>query len=236
MFSAYRYREAPFNDPCAGPFDRLSWWKSRMNNSDASQIAKIAIKLFSVSPFEMCDERTASKTTAWSTAKRNGLGPVNIIQMGILEKYWKYGLTNNRVYAHFARLNLDNFDTTRPPPTRILPPPTLQDLLNPVPVNPVQSAAAEALLFDNPDPYGNMDEDEDEYEFPAVVRSSTARRLAIEDFVDLQAPALLARLIPDSAAKKGPTKAAGPAKTVSTLSEPVWTSQQTVWAEHTDGW
>jgi hypothetical protein len=33
------YGEAPFNDPCVDPLFRLSWWKARENNSDATQIA-----------------------------------------------------------------------------------------------------------------------------------------------------------------------------------------------------
>jgi hypothetical protein len=120
----------------------------------------------------MCDERTASKMTAWSTAKRNGLSAINIINMGILEKYWKYGFNNSRVYTHSARLTLDSFDTTTKPPTRTLPVPTLQDLLNPVPLDPSVSDEAEALLFKNPDPYGNaaLEEDEEDYEFPELAQ------------------------------------------------------------------
>ena len=44
----------------------------------------VAIKLFSVSPSEMCDERTASKLSAFNTAKRNGLTGPNIIRMAQL--------------------------------------------------------------------------------------------------------------------------------------------------------
>jgi hypothetical protein len=175
---------------------------------------KIVIKLFCVSPLEMCDERTASKMTAWSTTKRNGLSAINIINMGILEKYWKYGFNNSRVYMHSARLTLDSFDATAQPPTRTLPVPTLHDLLNPVPLDPSVSDEAEAMLFKNPDPYGNaaLEEDED-YEFPesAVIRSLDAPRLAIEEYIELQKPALVARLSPDGS-RKGPATKAGPKK------------------------
>ncbi|KAJ7131007.1 hypothetical protein C8R44DRAFT_871553 [Mycena epipterygia] len=103
---AYMYREAPFNDPCTDPLFRLSWWKARMNNSDANQIAKLGIKLFSVSASEMCDERTASKMSAWSTVKKNGLSADNIINMGILEKYWKYGFNTSTDFFASVTLNL----------------------------------------------------------------------------------------------------------------------------------
>ncbi|KAJ6587941.1 hypothetical protein B0H19DRAFT_1057234 [Mycena capillaripes] len=133
----------------------------------------------------MCDERTASKMAAWSTAKRNGLAADYIINMGILEKYWKYGFNTSNVYTHTSRLTLDNFDETTAPPTRILPAPTLPDLLNPIPLAPNPS---EGTLFDNPDPYGHKaledDDDDDapdENAEPSIIMcSSDARRLAIE--------------------------------------------------------
>ncbi|KAJ6528253.1 hypothetical protein DFH09DRAFT_1094513 [Mycena vulgaris] len=82
------------------------------------------------------------------------------------------------------------------------PAPTLQDLLNPIPLAPNSS---EATLFNNPDPYGHADHEEDEEDDmdtgPVVRRSSNARRLAIEHYVNLKAPALLARLDPGSLTK-----------------------------------
>jgi hypothetical protein len=169
--------------------------------------------------------------SAWSTAKRNGLSAVNIIQMGILDKYLKYGFGNNRVYSHSARLNLDNFDTSTPPPTRVLAPPTLQDLLNPVPLNPGESEVEEALLFNNPHPYGATQEDDD-YEFPAVIRSSGFRRLAIEDFVNLEADTLLARLVPNTTTKKGSAKTPAAPKAPA---KSAWTPKSTAWAKESDG-
>ncbi|KAJ6530971.1 hypothetical protein DFH09DRAFT_1409646 [Mycena vulgaris] len=180
---------------------------------------KLGIKLFSVSASEMCDERTASKMGMWSTAKRNGLGPFSIIDMGILEKYWKYGFNSGNVYTHTARLNLDQYDIEAGPP-RTLPVPTLQDLLNPI---PMAADPSEDSLFNNPDPYGHVALDEDEesdaedlemaeadpsprtasVRGPRVVRLSDAPRLAIEEYVNLQATALLARLEPTAPHPRG---------------------------------
>jgi hypothetical protein len=73
--------------------------------------------------------------------------------MGILEKYWKYGFNTSNVYTHTARLSLESFGTETLPPTRSLPVPILQDLLNPV---PVAVDSSEVILFNNPDPYAAM--------------------------------------------------------------------------------
>ena len=90
----------------------------------------VAIKLFSVSPSEMRDECTASKMSAFNTAKRNGLTGPNIIHMSQLEQYWNHGFSDPN-YNHKARLTIPKSQTHL---TMIaLPPPTLQDLLNPVP-------------------------------------------------------------------------------------------------------
>lgn len=188
----------------------------------------------------MCDERTASKMAAWNTAKRNGLSADYIINMGILEKYWKYGFNNSGIYTHTSRLSLDNFDGDTLPPTRTLPAPSLQDLLNPIPLDPTLS---EATLFSNPDPYGQaaLDEDEDDggddgdmEPAPVIVRSFDARRLAIEQFVNLESPAVLVRL------NLGPKNMAG--STSSARSIPVvapkakWTPQSATWGKDNGGW
>ncbi|KAJ7852768.1 hypothetical protein B0H14DRAFT_3450558 [Mycena olivaceomarginata] len=130
----------------------------------------------------------------WSTAKRNGLGPFSIIDVGVLEKYWKYGFNSgNHDRAHHA-----------------LPAPTLQDLLNPI---PMAADLSDDTMFSNPDPYCNgatvLDEDEESddedvemlapAQGPRVVHSFDAPRLAIEQYINLEATALLARLEPNGA-------------------------------------
>lgn len=35
----WMYGEAPFQDPCSGPLHRLTWWKSRSKDSNASILA-----------------------------------------------------------------------------------------------------------------------------------------------------------------------------------------------------
>ncbi|KAJ7832462.1 hypothetical protein B0H14DRAFT_3463371 [Mycena olivaceomarginata] len=77
---AYMYHEAPFDLPCTDQTLRPGWWKSVSKDSNAYVVARLGVKLFSVVPSEMCDERTASKLIAMSTAKRNNLGAENLVR------------------------------------------------------------------------------------------------------------------------------------------------------------
>ncbi|KAJ7927229.1 hypothetical protein B0H13DRAFT_2312838 [Mycena leptocephala] len=114
---------------------------------------------------------------------------VSVVEEDVIEpnlndlarKYWKYGFNTSNVYTHTSRLSLDNFDESTPPPTRTFPAPTLQDLLNPIPLAPDPS---EATLFANPDPYGHQALEDDEDDAPdkdappsIIIRSSDAHRL-----------------------------------------------------------
>jgi hypothetical protein len=78
----------------------------------------------------MCDERTASKMSSFSTAKRNGLSGANIICMAQLQQYWTNGISSTTSkYTHKAHLTLPKSQSQATLIT--LPAPTLQDLLNP---------------------------------------------------------------------------------------------------------
>ncbi|KAJ6610269.1 hypothetical protein B0H10DRAFT_2225165 [Mycena sp. CBHHK59/15] len=214
---AYVYREAPFNDPCTKPLFWLSWWQARMNNSDASQIAKLGIKVFSVSVSEMCDKRTASKMAAWSTVKKNGLAVDYIINMGILEKYWKL-LTRQLLRRLLSK-------------TFLLPAGSSQPDSAPNP--------SEATLFDNPDPYSHMalEEDEDDsdtQEGTVIVCSFDVRRLAIKVLVNLEAPALVARLTPENATK--PTAGTSTARSTPAAPQKAkWTVSSASWGKNDGG-
>ena len=70
-----------------------------------NQLQLLGIKLFSVSPSEMCDERTASKLANFNSAKRNGLSAQNLKYMAQLHDWWTYGL-NAPTYTHTANLHL----------------------------------------------------------------------------------------------------------------------------------
>jgi hypothetical protein len=220
-------------------------WEARSKDSNGSQLAvslpssqsvcdtqcffqKIAIKLFSVSPSEMCDERTASKMSAFSTAKRNGLSGENIIRMAQLQQYWRYGFTDPK-YSHTATLTLPK--TKSMAQSIQLPTPTLNDLLNPEPAN------SEEPIFLPSDPYGAQaldDEDGEDWEdedSPTITRSSI-KRLEIDNLVDLSTLKLLARFIESPASSKdnpiskiAPLPNSAPSK---------WSDNDSKWANSND--
>lgn len=140
----------------------------------------------------MCDERTASRLSTFNTAKRNGLGPENLVRMAQLRDHWVYGL-DKPSYTHTAALQLPK---TSPSSTICLPTPTLQDLLNPA------SADEEEPSFIRDDPYGAValedgdDDDDDDGELddePVITRGSQVERLEIDKLVDLANSKLMAR-------------------------------------------
>ncbi|KAJ6616912.1 hypothetical protein B0H10DRAFT_1948775 [Mycena sp. CBHHK59/15] len=104
----YMYREAPFDRPCTDLSLRLGWWTSISKDSNSYLLARLGIKLFSVVPSEMCNERTASKLTAMSTAKRNKLGPENLVRCAQLNQYWRYGFGSSEVQRHCQKVRLEH--------------------------------------------------------------------------------------------------------------------------------
>lgn len=192
----------------------------------------IVIKLFSVSPSEMCDERTASKMTVFNTAKRNGLSGRHIIQLAQMQNWWTGGALNSAPkFTHTAALHLPKQQPVTSAAVIQLPAPTLADLLNPV------TPTEEALLFDHPDPYGLqflVDDDGDEEdgldgeEPPIVTRESDAPHLQIDLLIDLSNKALIDRY---SGIKKAvPSATAAPMNEMSTDSSVPWIDRSKSWA------
>lgn len=175
----------------------------------------------------MCDERTASKMTAFNTAKRNGLSGRHIIQLAQLQNWWTGGaLTSTPKFTHTAALHLPKQQKATSATVIQLPAPTLADLLNPV------TPTEEALLFDHPDLHGlqfltdDGDEDEpDSEEPPVVTRESDAPRLQIDLLVDLSKKALVDRY---NGVKKA--TAAAPLNEMSTDSSAPWIDRSKSWA------
>ncbi|KAL0070992.1 hypothetical protein AAF712_001550 [Marasmius tenuissimus] len=159
----------------------------------------VRVKLFLVSPSEMCDEQTASRLTALSTAKRNRLSGIHIIQSAKLQLHWTHGLgkTSSKHQVHLEVPKEQK--STREIQYRQLPTPTLSDLLNPTPAN-------EETLFNVSNPYSPDSlvdrDDEDDTSF-LTIRSG--RRLDIKDFIDLLNINLLNRY--DGKAIQGPSPA-----------------------------
>jgi hypothetical protein len=200
----------------------------------------VAIKLFSVSPSEMCDERTASKLSAFNTAKRNGLTGPNIIRMAQLQQYWNHGFSDPN-YNHKARLTIPTTQTH--PTTIVLPPPTLQDLLNPAssdgPGDSDDHTSMSAPTTTAEEMYGaRFDEGDDDESSPITfIRGVNLERLSIEAFVDLANPKLIMRFqdsefpatsAPGSAKGKGKANDSQPQKAGSSK----WSEEDAQWASN----
>ena len=125
----------------------------------------------------MCDERMASRLTAISSAKRNGLKGKHIVYAAQLQQHWTYGL-GAREYTHQAKLTLPKWDDTQD--ELLLPTPKLTDLLNPM------TPAEEEAVFNNSDPYdvsSMFDPVEEDEDIPKIICSGT--RLDIDELIDL---------------------------------------------------
>jgi hypothetical protein len=169
-----------------------------------NQLQLLGIKLFSVSPSEMCDERTASKLANFNSAKRNGLSAQNLKYMAQLHDWWTYGL-NALTDTHTANLHLPAAQTTSEAVR--LPAPTLNDLLNPV------TAASEneetSFIFD--DPYGakslsnesdsdDVDNSDNNDSGPTATWAFDVERLYIDQYyMDFSNEKLIARFVEHTA-------------------------------------
>jgi hypothetical protein len=137
------------------------------------------VKLISVSSTEMCDERTASRMGALSTAKRNGLSAEHIIQSVQLQEFWGTNGFEPDPSGHQVHLKLPKRAT---PSVVTLPTPKLSDLLNPL----LPEIDSDTTLFDNPDPYelDKVSDPLEDPEMPQIIRGG--KTLDIEQYVDLR--------------------------------------------------
>ena len=185
----------------------------------------------------MCDERTASKLSAFNTTKWNGLTGPNIICMAQLQQYWNHGFSNPN-YNHKARPTIPKSQTH--PTTIVLPPPTLQDLLNPAPSMDRPGDSDDHLsapTTTTEEMYRAIFDEGDDNKSPPItfVRGVNLERLAIKAFVDLANPKLIVRF-QDSPATSAPRSVKGKAND----SQPPkarsskWLEEDAQWASNGD--
>jgi hypothetical protein len=178
----------------------------------------------------MCDERTASKMSSFSTAKRNGLSGANIIRMAQLQQYWTDGIggTTSK-YTHKAHLTLPKSQSQATSIT--LPAPSLQDLLNPDPAcddSNVETDPYGAAFFEDDE----CEDDDDMLAAPIITRSGTLERLEIDSIINLAEPKLIARFNDQSSTSikgKSATKLE-----VSQKNSQKWSASNTNWATSDD--
>ena len=177
-------------------------------------IQKIAIKIFSICPSEICDERTASRLGWFNAARRSSITPENLIDSAKLYDYYVNGFNDSSKSAHTARVHLSKSGASShmssAPATHSAP--TLMDLVNADNVEPqeVDISVLEEQWFNHPDPYDLSETERVDEELQAtIIRSS--RRFDVADYVKLDDPKLVALIKKVDTA--GPGAAVAPAET-----------------------
>ncbi|KAJ3510406.1 hypothetical protein NLJ89_g4689 [Agrocybe chaxingu] len=211
QFIAFTYNKQPFCDrPWSHEMKPLKWWQKISGDSNAHLLAKVAIKLFSICPSEICDERTASRLGWFNAARRSSMTPEHLVDSAKLYDYYVNGFEDSSRSTHAARVHLSMVKKSTSTDTpAVLSAPSLMDLLNADNIEPtsVDRAAMEELLFNSPDPYDLAETERvDEALQVVVVRSST--RFDIADYVRLNDPKLIAVI--NNVDKAGPGKSAKP--------------------------
>ena len=140
-------------------------------------IQKVAIKVFSISPSEICDERTTSCLGWFNAARRSSMTPEHLVDSAKLYDFYVNGFTDGNS-NHFAHVHLSKVTPSSSSTPAIHSAPSLMDLLNTenVTVEPqdLDTAAMEQLWFDNPDPYDLAETDRvDSNLQEMIIRSST---------------------------------------------------------------
>ncbi|KAJ7271555.1 hypothetical protein C8J57DRAFT_1507457 [Mycena rebaudengoi] len=223
-FLRYAYNQAPFDDAYWDTETKpLDYWTKLSKDSNAKQISRISIKIFSILPSEICDERTASRLGWFNAARRSSMLPENLIGCAQLYEFYTHGISEGD-YSHTPNVVLsDVYTGAGTTVTRSAP--TLMDLINEENVSPsmADKEAYDELLFNHPDPFDLAETERVSFtdsQVPSVVRSHT--RFAITEYIKLESSALAELL--------QPTKPSTPA-TASAMD-----TSDSIQAGHPDDW
>ncbi|KAJ6624407.1 hypothetical protein B0H10DRAFT_2324854 [Mycena sp. CBHHK59/15] len=95
----YTCNQTPFDsqhwDSSTKPLD---YWTKLSNDSNAKQIGRISVKIFSIMPSEICDEHTASRLSWFNAAHRSSILPENLISCAQLYNHY----TNKTDHLNFG--------------------------------------------------------------------------------------------------------------------------------------
>lgn len=89
QFRAYAQRQFPFDIPLGSNQSTLEWWKVFQEHPHARIVAFIAVKLFSIVPSSMVDERTMSTFTWLNSPRRNRQLVSNIVDMTLIRENYR---------------------------------------------------------------------------------------------------------------------------------------------------
>ncbi|KAI0027166.1 ribonuclease H-like domain-containing protein [Vararia minispora EC-137] len=107
---AYVSRSYPFNLPLSKQKSPLNWWYPLLKDPQASVLAFLAIKLFSVVPNSMADERTGSAMTKVNSADQNNLKPETIIHLIQLRQHYMRQRTQKTKHKHIPMVKFYELD------------------------------------------------------------------------------------------------------------------------------
>ncbi|KAJ7236487.1 hypothetical protein C8J57DRAFT_1247733 [Mycena rebaudengoi] len=131
----------------------LEYWMRLSKDSNAKQISRIAIKIFSILLSEICDEPTASRLGWFNAARRSSMLPEVLVGCAQLYKFYTHRISEGN-YSHTPNVVLSEVYTGAGTTVNRLAP-TLMDLIHEKNVSPSQSMADKEaynqLLFNHPD-------------------------------------------------------------------------------------
>ncbi|KAF8149065.1 hypothetical protein B0H34DRAFT_802591 [Crassisporium funariophilum] len=199
-FVAYAYNKEPFKSHMWSRGTKpLKWWTEISHDSNARLISQIAIKLFSISPSEICDERTASRLGWYNAARRSSITPEHLIDSTKLYDFYMNGFDEGK-YTHTARVHLKpvNPGSTSSTNPHVRSAPSLMDLVNADDIEPasVDIAAEEQQLFNHPDPYDLAETDRvDGALMPTMVTIRSSLSFDITEYIKFDDPKLAALIM-----------------------------------------
>jgi hypothetical protein len=217
QLTAWAYNREPFRSTTwTSAMNPLDYWKAVAKDSNASVLGVInsslyffltlnmlmfyfqivAIKVFSIMPSEICDERTASRLGWFNSARRSSMTADDLVDCAKLYDYYTYGYTDKppAFSRPHAFVHVPEASQTPTATSAVRSAPTLLDLLHDTnmdmaaPTTTADHEALEELWFNPTDPYDLEEADRCALDVPAVVRST--ERFKIADYVKLESTSL----------------------------------------------
>ncbi|KAG6843706.1 hypothetical protein H0H87_001441 [Tephrocybe sp. NHM501043] len=176
----------------------LEYWQLLERHSNVCQLVHIAIKIFLISPSEICDERTASHLGWFNAAQHSSMSPETLVECTKLYDFYTNSL-EERDFDHKAHIYVPKITPTTAalnitPPAHQYTAPSLANLLNKDNISPLDiNGHLEASWFDAEDPY-DLEEtawvDAQNLDDEHIVRCSTQWKIG--DLVKLDSTSLTA--------------------------------------------
>ncbi|KAF8239534.1 hypothetical protein L208DRAFT_1420684 [Tricholoma matsutake] len=170
----------------------LKWWNQVSKDSNAWLIGRVAIKVFSITPSEICDERTALRLGWFNAARQSSITPEHLVDLAKLYDFYVNGFEEGKS-THCTRVHLPKILKTSTTTSTIHSAPSILGLLNSDNVDPkdVNIAAVEDQLFNHPDPYDLEETKRIDLALQEMVVCSTTR-FDVANYIKLDDPELKA--------------------------------------------